>query len=94
MGIAPRVNGAAPPDVPLSEINLGSWDFWALDDDIRDGAFATLRHAAPISFHPAFDTEEGFPQGAGHWALTRHDDVFYASRHPIPSCSARPRASS
>lgn len=82
MGIAPRVNGAAPPDVPLSEINLGSWDFWALDDDIRDGAFATLRREAPISFHPAFDTEEGFPQGAGHWALTRHDDVFYASRHP------------
>lgn len=53
MGIAPRVNGAAPPDVPLSEINLGSWDFWALDDDIRDGAFATLRREAPISFHPA-----------------------------------------
>jgi cytochrome P450 len=81
MGIAPRVNGAAPPDVPLSEINLGSWEFWALDDDIRDGAFATLRREAPISFHPSFATE-GFPQGDGHWAATRHDDVFYASRHP------------
>jgi len=35
MGIAARVNGTAPPDVPLSDIDLGSWDFWALDDDIR-----------------------------------------------------------
>ncbi|HXO52322.1 MAG TPA: hypothetical protein VN888_15140, partial [Mycobacterium sp.] len=36
MGIATRVNGAAPPDIPLAEINLGSWDFWGLDDDVRD----------------------------------------------------------
>ncbi|MFN3007567.1 cytochrome P450 [Mycolicibacterium wolinskyi] len=81
MGIAPRVNGAPPPDVPLSDINLGSWDFWALDDDIRDGAFTTLRAQAPISFQPAFE-QVGFPQGNGHWAVTRYDDVFYASRHP------------
>ncbi|MHC9296007.1 cytochrome P450 [Mycobacterium sp. LTG2003] len=81
MGIAPRVNGTAPPDVPLSDINLGSWDFWALDDDIRDGAFTTLRAQAPVSFQPAFE-EVGFPQGSGHWAVTRYDDVFHASRHP------------
>jgi len=81
VGIATRVNGALPPDVPLSEIDLGSWDFWGLDDDIRDGAFATLRRQAPISFHEAFIDPE-FEPGAGHWALTRYDDVFYASRHP------------
>ena len=43
MGIATRVNGAAPAEVPLSDIDLGSWDFWGLDDDVRDGTFATLR---------------------------------------------------
>ena len=43
MGISTRVNGVAPPDVPLSEINLGEWEFWAQDDDLREGAFATLR---------------------------------------------------
>ena len=42
MGIATKVNGVAPPDVPLSEIDLGTWDFWGQDDDFRDGAFATL----------------------------------------------------
>ena len=67
--------------MPLSEINLGSWDFWGLDDDIRDGTFATLRREAPISFHPSF-VAEGFKAAAGHWALTRYDDVFHASRHP------------
>ena len=81
MGIATRVNGAAPPDIPLAEINLGSWDFWGLDDDVRDATFATLRRDAPISFHASF-IGDGFSAVAGHWALTRYDDVFYASRHP------------
>jgi methyl-branched lipid omega-hydroxylase len=80
-GIAPRKNGAPPPHVPLSDVNLGTFDFWDQDDDLRDGCFATLRREAPISFWatPEF---EGFVAGAGHWALTKHEDVHYASRHP------------
>ncbi|MGB6516477.1 MAG: cytochrome P450, partial [Mycobacterium sp.] len=81
MGIATRVNGTAPPEVPLADIDLSTWDFWALDDDLRDGAFTTLRREAPISFWPE-PVQEGFEEGAGHWALTELDDVFYASRHP------------
>ena len=88
MGITPRVNGSAPPDVPLSEINLGSWDFWALDDDLREGAFATLRREAPVSLQPEF-IQDGFEGGRGHWAVTRYDDVFYASRHPETFSSAQ-----
>lgn len=80
-GLRPRVNGTPPPDVPLADIHLDSLDFWDLDDDIRDGAFATLRREAPISFWPALELP-GFTAGNGHWALTTHDDVFYASRHP------------
>lgn len=81
MGITTRINGQPPPDVPLSEINLGSWDFWQLDDDVRDGAFATLRREAPVSFHPELE-QKGFPPGDGFWSLTTFDDVYYASRHP------------
>jgi len=79
--IAPRRNGAPPPDVPLAEIDLASLEFWSRDDDVRDGAFATLRRESPVTF---FDTAEvtGFPGGAGHWALTMFDDVHHASRHP------------
>jgi cytochrome P450 len=81
VGISTRVNGSPPPDVPISDINLGSWDFWALDEKMRDGAFATLRREAPVSHQPEF-LQDGFAQGRGHWAVTRYDDVFHASRNP------------
>ena len=81
MSIATRVNGVAPAQVPLSDIDLASAEFWLEDDDVRDGAFATLRREAPVSFWrepPA----PGFTDGPGHWAVTRFDDVHFASRHP------------
>ena len=81
MGIATRVNGQPPPDIALSDINLGTFEFWELDDEVRDGAFATLRREAPITFFHEVEME-GVPQGPGHWALTKFDDVFFASRHP------------
>ncbi len=79
--LTPRVNGAAPPEIPLADVNLSSFKFWGLDDDVRDGTFATLRREAPISFWPPIHYE-GFARGEGHWALTKLDDVFFASRHP------------
>ena len=79
--IAPRRNGEPPPGVPLAEIDLGSLEFWQWDDDLRDGAFATLRRESPITFFEVPHVA-GFPPGAGHWALATFDDVHHASRHP------------
>jgi cytochrome P450 len=81
MGIATRENGQTPPEMALEDINLGTFEFWMLDDAVRDGAFATLRREAPIKFFNEVEME-GVPHGEGHWALTKLDDVFYASRHP------------
>lgn len=81
MGIVVRLNGQPPPDVALADIDLGSAQFWDADDDIRDGAFATLRRLAPITFF-AETGRSGRSSGAGFWSLTRHDDVFFASRNP------------
>src|ERR1700733_723079 len=72
----------------MSDIDLGSWEFWAQDDDLRDGAFATLRRDAPVSWHPEFVQADVEP-GRGHWAVTRYDDVFRASRHPEIFSSSR-----
>jgi cytochrome P450 len=80
-GLATRVNGTPPPEIPFADIHLDSLEFWALDDDIRDGTFATLRREAPISFWPPIQFE-GFEPGSGYWALTKLDDVHFASRHP------------
>ena len=79
--IATHVNGQPPPHVPLGDINLGTLEFWARDDSFRDGAFAALRKEAPITFFREIEFE-GFDTGAGHWALTKFDDVHFASRHP------------
>jgi methyl-branched lipid omega-hydroxylase len=79
--IASRRNGEAPPHVPLSDVDLGTWEFWERDDDFRDGAFATLRREKPVSFWE-IPTQPDFDAGAGHWALTKYDDVHFASRHP------------
>jgi cytochrome P450 len=81
MGIATRVNGQQPPEMALEDINLGTFEFWGMDDSLRDGAFATLRREAPIKFFGEVEYE-GIEAGPGHWALTKLDDVFYASRHP------------
>jgi methyl-branched lipid omega-hydroxylase len=81
MGIATRANGALPADVPLEEVDLSSWAFWQQDDHFRDGAFATLRREAPVSFHEALESP-GNDDHVGHWAVTKFDDVFHASRHP------------
>ncbi|BAV41109.1 cytochrome P450 [Mycobacterium ulcerans] len=80
-GLLPQVNGTPPPEVPLADIELGSLEFWGRDDDFRDGAFATLRREAPISFWPPIELA-GLTAGKGHWALTKHDDIHFASRHP------------
>jgi cytochrome P450 len=80
-GVATRPNGTPPPEIPLADVHLESLDFWVRNDDIRDAAFATLRREAPISFWPPIEME-GFESGAGYWALTKLDDVHFASRHP------------
>lgn len=69
LGIAHRTNGTPPPDIPLSDIDLGSLEFWGgWDDDRRDGAFATLRREAPVAFFSESATTPGFEAGPpGHW---------------------------
>lgn len=81
MSIATRVNGQPPPDVALADIDLGTIEFWEQDEQLRDGAFTTLRREAPITFFHEIEYD-GFEAGNGHWALMAFDDVHYASRHP------------
>jgi methyl-branched lipid omega-hydroxylase len=81
VAIPTKVNGQAPPEMALEDIDLASIDFWLQDDDVRDAAFATLRREAPISFW-AEPEASGFEAGSGHWAVTRMDDIHFASRHP------------
>src|SRR6478735_7127815 len=84
-----------PPmsDLSIDDINLSSPEFWAAPDDERERVFRFLRDDHPISFHPApavdgMTAMEGDQEATGYWALTRYDDIMYASRHPELFCSS------
>ncbi len=70
-----------PERVPLEDVRLGDWAFWAHPPDWRDAAFATLRRESPVAFFPEMEMPNSAP-GKGFWALTRHSDVVRASRNP------------
>lgn len=68
-------------DREYSPHDITSRRFWSQHFDVRDQAFAALRNAEGLSWHPplpsVFDTEE-----PGFWALTRRADIVHASLHP------------
>jgi cytochrome P450 len=68
--------------VQLSDIDLSSGRFWKAPPEHRDAAFATLRREAPVRYFAERPAAPGFEAGPGYWALTRYDDIVYASRQP------------
>ncbi len=69
-------------DVPVDQIKLSDPELWKSPDDERDAVFAKLRAEKPISFQPEAEYEPPIPPGPGYWALTRHADIWAASRNP------------
>ena len=78
----------ATSPLTVAEIELGQLDVWARPDAEREAIFKLLRDEAPLSFHEEPEIEN-FGKGPGFWALTRFDDVIYASRHAELFCSSR-----
>ena len=71
----------------VDEIRLGDPAFWKRPIEEREGAFMTLRHERPVSFHAELDPR--MPGGPGFWALSRHADVLEAGTTPKVFSSAR-----
>jgi methyl-branched lipid omega-hydroxylase len=71
----------AVADVPLADIDLSDVEFWLQPDEYREGAFRTLRRHAPVRFFAEREFPP-LPAGPGYWSLTRHDDIWAASRNP------------
>ncbi len=74
--------------VPLGTFDLSDVEFWTASREYREGAFKTLRDTPELQF---FDEREiagsPFPVGPGYYALTRHEDVWAASRNAQLFCS-------
>ena len=63
---------AAPPaELTLDDINLLE-DTWAAG--VPNEQFRLLRREAPVFWHP-------HPTAKGFWAVTKHEDIKYISRH-------------
>ncbi len=75
-------------DVPIDDIDLSATEFWSAPREYRESAFAKLRNEEPIRFFE--EMEFTFvPKGPGYFALTRHDDIWHASRNPQLFCSGK-----
>lgn len=72
-----------------TDINLSDPELWAGTDAAREDTFHTLREELPISFHPEPEYGVEMPPGPGYWALTRYEDIMFASRHAELFCSGQ-----
>jgi len=76
--------------VPLDEIDLSDMEFWVGPRDRREAVFKTLRDTPELQhFEERVIEGAPFPPGAGYYALTRHDDIWQASRNPQLFCSGQ-----
>lgn len=71
-----------------SAVDITSHEFWSQPFTVRDETFARLRAADGLSWHPPLPSL--FPmEEPGFWALTRREDIVYASQHPELFSSAQ-----
>src|SRR5437588_3682608 len=75
----------------LSDIDLGSLEFWDQPARERDKAFAVLRHEAPVSHHQPLEDILGLQERdeRGYWAIVRYQDIRRVSRDPANFCSSQ-----
>ncbi|MGF7238663.1 MAG: cytochrome P450 [Frankia sp.] len=76
------------PNAAPATPSISSRAFWAQPASVRSSTFADLRRTAPVSYQDPSDFSLA-PQKHGFWAVTRHVDVQYVSRHSDIFCSAR-----
>ena len=77
-------------DVALGTFELSDPEFWIAPRDFRYAAFRSLRTADELVFYDEWEFEDSpLPKGPGYWAITRHEDVWAASRNPQVFISGR-----
>ncbi len=81
---------SSPIDPPAGLPDLSNWDLWTTRRHDRPAAFAELRATPGLPFYPERTfSDSPLEPGPGYYAVTRHEDVWYASRHPELFCSGR-----
>ena len=81
------------PSLSIDDVNLSAPEFWAAPDAEREARVPFPAGRAPDLVPPRARGRRRDRAGErrarpGYWALTRYDDVMYASRHPELFCSS------
>jgi cytochrome P450 len=81
--MAAPISPLVDTSVRAEDVNLSDPAFWLAPRDHREGAFLALRQQRELPFFAEWEFEDSpFPTGPGYFALTRHEDVWHASRNP------------
>jgi cytochrome P450 len=70
-------------------IDLNSEEFWALSQEDRMDAFATLRREDPFAYYDEPELPFLPSSGGGYYAVTRHADIEHMSSNPELFCSGQ-----
>jgi cytochrome P450 len=77
-------------DPPEGLPDISVWEFWTGDRAARADAWRVLRDTPGLPFYPERTfADSPFQPGPGYYAVTRHEDVWQASRHPELFCSGQ-----
>ncbi|ALL79742.1 cytochrome P450 (plasmid) [Pseudonocardia sp. EC080610-09] len=80
----------AHPRPAYDAVSVGTLEFWALTPEQREQRLGVLRRERPVSWQPPAEGSM-LPQedGAGFWAITRHEDIQAVSKNPVDFCSGQ-----
>ena len=78
------------PTVANDSFDLSDPAFWIEPRNYREAAFRSLRQTPGLRFFDEWEFEGMvFPKGPGYYAVTRHEDVWQASRNAQTFCSGQ-----
>jgi cytochrome P450 len=81
---------SSPVDPPAGLPNIADWEFWTTRRSERPAAFRLIRDHPGLPFYPERTfADSPLEPGPGYYAVTRHEDVWQASRHPDLFSSGR-----
>jgi cytochrome P450 len=74
---------------PFDSVSISPVSFWQLTAEEREAHFKILREERPVSWHPPLEGTVIPAPVEGVWAITRHEDIAYVSKHPEIFSSAQ-----
>lgn len=77
------------PGRTYDPVSISPLSFWADTAEGREQSFKILRDERPISWHAPIAGALMVPEIEGVWAVTRHEDIAYVSKHPDLFCSGQ-----